>query len=149
MKYGKRKDGTNYKTIECGEIRKDGKKCKPRLTPTAFREIKREVIHKIRMRKTKADIIDWLMEVYEYSQDRAERIYTDSKAEIDVAYEKYKEDVAKANIERLNAIIDDCDERGDRRSMLSAIDMLNKMANVYTTKIDVKTNEPIKLSLSN
>jgi len=56
--------------------------------------------------------------------------------------------MAAYNLTRLTEIINDCQEEGKYNEALKGIDILNKMANIYTKKVEIKTDEPIEISFN-
>ena len=59
--------------------------------------------------------------------------------------EKVKETLIAMNMERLDNIISDSMNDGDRRSAIKAIDTQNKLAGGYEEKIKVETDSEINL----
>lgn len=104
----------------------------------------REITRLVAIGIPREEIIHEMMDKYGYTDDvTMSKYHKAAIAAMDERNKKYFEDIAKANTERLTAIIEDAYENGDRRSMLTAIDMLNKMGNLYTQKIDINTDSPI------
>ena len=53
------------------------------------------------------------------------------------------------NFDRLTSIYRQSLEEGDRKSQLKAIDLLNKMAGLYTQKVEVATEDEFKFTFTN
>lgn len=104
----------------------------------------REITRMAAMGIPRDEITEELCDKYGFSdRDTISRYHKAAIAALDERNKEYFKDIAKANTQRLTAIIEEAYEQGDRRSMLSAIDMLNKMGNLYTQKVDIKTDSPI------
>lgn len=69
------------------------------------------------------------------------------RAAIVDATKKYLSRIYDANIEIIFGILYRADRRGDDKTVLQAVDMLNKMASIYTQKVEVKGAEPIILKV--
>lgn len=104
----------------------------------------REITRLVAVGIPKEEIIHEMMDKYGYTDDvTMSKYHKAAIAAMDERNRKYFEDIAKANTQRLTAIIEEAHEVGDRKAMLTAIDMLNKMGNLYTQKIDIKSDNPI------
>lgn len=108
------------------------------------------IMHKIRLGWSDDDIIDFITDIVKGTdledklpKTRVKQLITLSKNEIKRRYDAYAKDVALFNINRIEAIVNMAEEKGDYKAMLSAIDTLNKMANIYTQKVEVKNETPI------
>ena len=104
----------------------------------------REITRLVAIGIPREEIIHEMMDKYGYTDDvTMSKYHKAAIAAMDERNRKYFEDIAKANTERLTAIIEEAHELGDRKSMLTAIDMLNKMGNLYTQKIEVDSKNPV------
>lgn len=104
----------------------------------------REITRMVAMGIPRDEITEELCDKYGFTdRDTISRYHKAAIAALDERNREYFKDIAKANTQRLTAIIEEAYEQGDRRSMLTAIDMLNKMGNIYTQKVDIKTDSPI------
>ena len=104
----------------------------------------REITRMVAVGYPKEEIIAELMDKYGYKDDvTMSKYHKAAIAAMDERNRKYFEDIAKANTQRLTAIIEEAHEVGDRKSMLTAIDMLNKMGNLYTQKVEIDTKNPV------
>lgn len=145
MKTGKRQNGTKYKTVKQGEVRGDGKIAKSN-DRMSYLNAQRAIYKMLALDKTKDEMMQYLMEERDYSEDRATRIISDCKRNVREKYEKFADDVAKHNIEKLQYILDESIEDDDKKTALSTVAELNKMTGQYINKVEVKSEEPIKLS---
>lgn len=104
----------------------------------------REITRMVAIGIPRDEITDELCDKYGFTdRDGIARYHKAAIAALDERNRKYFEDIAKANTQRLTAIIEEAHEVGDRKSMLTAIDMLNKMGNIYTQKIEVDSKNPV------
>ena len=104
----------------------------------------REITRLVAIGIPREEIVHEMMDKYGYTDDvTMSKYHKAAIAAMDERNKAYFEDIAKANTQRLTAIIEEAHEAGDRKSMLTAIDMLNKMGNLYTQKVDIKTDSPI------
>lgn len=104
----------------------------------------REITRMVAIGIPRDEITDELCEKYGFTdRDTISRYHKAAIAALDERNKQYFKDIARANTQRLTAIIEEAYEQGDRRSMLTAIDMLNKMGNIYTQKVDIKSDNPI------
>lgn len=79
-----------------------------------------------------------IMEEYGYAQSSAENLTAECATDMKAQYEKYVKDCRQRNMGRLNAIINKALEDNRPYDALKAIDIQNKMAGCYTTKVEVK-----------
>ena len=87
-----------------------------------------------------SDIIERLKEDYGYSDNSARKLVDKVKKKLKQLLEKKYDKIAEENINRLEAIIDECYEEKRYNEMLKSIDLLNKIGGVYTTKLDINAN---------
>lgn len=139
MAQGKR----NYQT----KTRSDGTPEKYRAGSQELEVIKEQVANYLRTGKRSAWVVEYLMNTFGFSKDRAYFITKTVKADIRQHYDDYCAKVAEHNINVLLAVIDDAFNTGDNASVISAVDKLNKIAGLYKEKLEVDSNQPlIKLS---
>lgn len=94
----------------------------------------------LRMGYENSDIIDRLKEEYGYSDNSARKVVDKVKKKLKHLLEMKYDKIAEENINRLEAIIDECYEEKRYNEMLKAVDTLNKMGGIYTTKVDINAN---------
>lgn len=94
----------------------------------------------VSMGKSKEDIIDILMEEYDYSESSAIAIYDETNKRLRRRYTEYIDKCAEIQVQRLNNMIEECYEDGDKRATLQAIDLLNKTCGLYIDKKEIKTD---------
>ena len=82
-------------------------------------------------------IIERLQDEYGYSSHSAKKVLDKNKRKLKNIVEKKIDKIADENINRLEAIIDECYEQRKYTDALKAIDILNKMGGQYTQKIDL------------
>ena len=87
-----------------------------------------------------SDIIERLKQEYGYSNNSARKIVDKVKKKLKQTVEKKYDKIAEENVGRLEAIIDETYEQKRYADMLKAIDTLNKMGGVYTTRLDINAN---------
>lgn len=94
----------------------------------------------LRMNYENSDIIERLKEEFGYSYNSARKVVDKVKKKLKQLLERNYDKIAEENINRLEAIIDECYEEKRYNEMLKAIDTLNKIGGVYTTKLDINAN---------
>ena len=91
----------------------------------------------LRMNYENSDIIERLKEEFGYSDNSARKVVDKVKKKLKQLLERKYDKIAEENINRLEAIIDETYEQKKYNEMLKAIDTLNKIGGVYTTKLDI------------
>ena len=91
----------------------------------------------LRMNYENSDIIERLKDEYGYSDNSARKLVDKVKKKLKQLLERKYDKIAEENINRLEAIIDETYEEKRYNEMLKAIDTLNKIGGVYTTKVDI------------
>ena len=94
----------------------------------------------LRMNYDYEQIIERLQEEYGYSSHSAKKVLDKNKRKLKNSVEKKIDKMAEENINRLEAIIDECYQEKRYNEMLKSIDILNKMGGQYTQKIDLNGN---------
>ena len=94
----------------------------------------------LRMNFENSDIIERLKEEYGYSDNSARKLVDKVKKKLKQLLERKYDKIAEENINRLEAIIDECYEEKRYNEMLKSIDILNKIGGVYTTRLDINAN---------
>lgn len=94
----------------------------------------------LRMNFENSDIIERLKEEYGYSDNSARKLVDKVKKKLKQLLERKYDKIAEENINRLEAIIDECYEEKRYNEMLKAVDTLNKLTGAYTTKVDINAN---------
>lgn len=85
-------------------------------------------------------IIERLKDEFDYTDNSAKKVLDKNKRKLKNSVEKKIDKMAEDNINRIEAIIDECYEQRKYTDALKAIDMLNKMGGQYTTKLDINGN---------
>lgn len=94
----------------------------------------------LRMNYDYEQIIERLQDEYGYSSHSAKKVLDKNKRKLKNSVEKKIEKMAEDNINRIEAIIDECYEQRKYTDALKAIDILNKMGGQYTQKLDINGN---------
>lgn len=103
----------------------------------------------LRMGYENSDIIERLKDEYKYSDNSARKVVDKVKKKLKQLLERKYDKIAEENINRLEAIIDECYEEKRYNEMLKAVDTLNKMGGIYTTKVDINgtLNQEFKIKI--
>lgn len=106
------------------------------------------IIKLIAAGKTYEEIKEQIAEETGFKKHSVENIITKAKQEIDKRLEKYAEKAAEKNYLRLESIIEQAMENDDDKITIQAIDLENKMLNIYNQKITLQNNdnEPFKIT---
>lgn len=129
--------------MESEELRKkksDGAKLSRHKGNSRFTNASSMCLSLLRMNYENIDIIERLKEEYGYSDNSARKLVDKVKKKLKQLLERKYDKIAEENVGRLEAIIDECYEDKRYNEMLKAIDTLNKMGGVYTTKVDINAN---------
>lgn len=129
--------------MESEELRKkksDGAKLSRHKGNSRFTNASSMCLSLLRMNYENSDIIERLKEEYGYSDNSARKLVDKVKKKLKQLLERKYDKIAEENVGRLEAIIDECYEDKRYNEMLKAIDTLNKMGGVYTTKVDINAN---------
>lgn len=106
-----------------------------------------EVKHLILMGYTTKEIELLILERCDIKRHKElDVLIKDIRAAIVANTKEYLANVYDSNIEKIMGIMYRADKRGDDKTVLQAIDMLNKMQGIYTQKVEVKGYEPIVLN---
>ena len=121
------------KKIDGGKLRRDA--CCARYSNASMM-----CLSLLRMNYDYDQIIERLKEEYGYSSHSAKQLLVKNKRKLKNSVEKKIDKMAEENINRIEAIIDECYEQRKYTDALKAIDMLNKMGGQYTQKLDINGN---------
>lgn len=91
----------------------------------------------LRMNYENSDIIERLKEEYGYSDNSARKVVDKVKKKLKQLLERKYDKIAEENINRLEAIIDECYEQSKYNEMMKAIDLIGKLTGAFTTKLDI------------
>lgn len=106
-------------------------------------EILKTLISKASMGESDDELRYYLQDKYDYSYCSANNYLAEVKACMAERLERYKDKVTEMNLSRTNTIIEEAYEKGDLKTALSGIDLLNKMCGVYQQNINIKSEQPI------
>ena len=126
--------------MDSEELRKkksDGGKLSRHKGNSRFTNASSMALSLLRMNYENSDIIERLKEDYGYSDNSARKLVDKVKKKLKQLLEKKYDKIAEENINRLEAIIDECYEEKRYNEMLKSIEILNKIGGVYTTKVDI------------
>lgn len=126
--------------MESEELRKkksDGAKLSRPKGNSRFTNASSMALSLLRMNYENSDIIERLKDEFGYSDNSARKLVDKVKKKLKQLLERKYDKIAEENINRLEAIIDECYEEKRYNEMLKAIDTLNKIGGVYTTKLDI------------
>lgn len=91
----------------------------------------------LRMNYDYEQIIERLQDEYGYSSHSAKKVLDKNKRKLKNSVEKKIDKMAEENINRIEAIIDECYEQRKYTDALKAIDILKQDGGQYTQKIDL------------
>ena len=88
---------------------------------------------------------------YGYTLSYMRELIEECQRRVERKIDAMAKEIAEKNLNRLEAIIFSATEKGDNKTLLSAIDMENKMLNIYTTNVavDTKENQTFKIEIGN
>lgn len=138
--------------MDSEELRKkksDGGKLSRHKGNSRFTNASSMCLSLLRMNYENSDIIERLKEDYGYSDNSARKLVDKVKKKLKQLLEKKYDKIAEENINRLEAIIDECYEEKRYNEMLKSIEILNKIGGVYTTKVDINgtLNQEFKIKI--
>lgn len=118
----------------------EGAKAKRNPDHTRYANASSMCLSLLRMNYDYDDIAERLKEEYGYSDNSAKKVIDKNKRKLKKSVENKIDKMAQENINRVEAIIDECYEQKRYNEALKAVDILNKMGGVYTTKLDINGN---------
>ena len=99
------------------------------------------------------DVCQKICEEFKYKANSSfvAKIVSDARNLMKKKQEEYAENIAQRNIARIETIIQDCLNEGNRALALKAMDLLAKTGNVYnqTIKIDNNDNKSFEIKIEN
>ena len=103
----------------------------------------------LRMNYENSDIIERLKDEFGYSDNSARKLVDKVKKKLKQLLERKYDKIAEENINRLEAIIDECYQEKRYNEMLKAIDLMGKLTGAYTTKVDINgtLNQDFKIKI--
>lgn len=121
------------KKIDGGKLRRDANNAR-------YSNASSMCLSLLRMNYDYDYIIERLKDEFDYTDNSAKKVLDKNKRKLKNSVEKKIDKMAEDNINRIEAIIDECYEQRKYTDALKAIDMLNKMGGQYIQKIDLKGN---------
>lgn len=130
------------KKIDGGKLRRDANNAR-------YSNASSMCMSLLRMNYDYEQIIERLKDEFDYTDNSAKKVLDKNKRKLKNSVEKKIDKMAEDNINRIEAIIDECYEQRKYTDALKAIDMLNKMGGQYTTKIDINgtLNQEFKIKI--
>lgn len=130
------------KKIEGGKLRRDANNAR-------YSNASSMCLSLLRMNYDYEQIIERLKDEFDYTDNSAKKVLDKNKRKLKNSVEKKIDKMAEDNINRIEAIIDECYEQRKYTDALKAIDMLNKMGGQYTTKVDINgtLNQEFKIKI--
>lgn len=107
---------------------------------------KKQILDMLASGKTVRVIKDYLINEIGLSKFTARDLINEVIS--DVISDEYKEILKASSILKLDEIISDSINDGDRKSALKGIDILNKATGAYTEKIEISGEEDITLNFN-
>lgn len=107
----------------------------------------RQILDKIRKNWQKDEIIDWVRNEYGISELTACKYYHDAQKILqdNLPDPELVDKIRNEQIARVTALARKADEKGDTKNALKALDMLNKIAGLYTERQEVNiTSDTIR-----
>ena len=118
--------------------------------PTTETKIRiRQILDRIRKNWQKDEIVDWVKSEYSVSDITARKYYHDAQKILqdNLPDPELVDKIRNEQIARVTALARKADEQGDTKNALKALDMLNKIAGLYTEKQEVNvTSDTIKFT---
>lgn len=121
------------KKIDGGKLRRDANNAR-------YSNASSMCLSLLRMNYDYDYIIERLKDEFDYTDNSAKKVLDKNKRKLKNSVEKKIDKMAEDNINRIEAIIDECYEQRKYTDALKAIDILNKMGGQYTQKIDLNGN---------
>lgn len=116
--------------------------------PTAETKARvREAVKKLKRNWQKDEVIEWAKGEYGVSERTALRYYQEAQRMLqeNVPDPEFVKQVRSEQIARITALARKADEKGDTKSALKALDMINKITGLYTEKQEVNiTSDTIR-----
>ena len=113
----------------CKQRKSTGRKRKYNAQNYAFLRITRDM--------PRQEIIDGIVERYDYAPRTAEAIYNKAAAAYGRQLMRDSEKIHNKNLSTLEGLIEVSIDEGDSSTMLKAMDMQNKMVGSYETKVKI------------
>lgn len=121
------------KKIDGGKLRRDANNAR-------YSNASSMCLSLLRMNYDYDYIIERLKDEFDYTDNSAKKVLDKNKRKLKNSVEKKIDKMAEDNINRIEAIIDECYEQRKYTDALKAIDMLNKMGGQYIQKLDINSN---------
>ena len=136
------------------KLRKDGK---PKSSSTLksknlrqirFLDVERMVLQYLRMGYSDQDVYKMLNTQYDYTTQSARSLLNNVKKRLEEETAQLMDGLVERNLTRLEAIIQESYDKEKFKELLSAIDLQNKLANLYKQKVEIDTNTGFEIKLT-
>lgn len=128
--------------------RKDGKKnmipCKAR-----YATAKQMVTRMVQMGYDHSDINQKLVDEFGYTKESANDVIYKTAKEIDKKFEKYADGVVYRNLKKLETLVSETYDKEKYKECMTALDLINKMTNVYTQNVKIDGNGDFNIKIGN
>ena len=121
------------KKIDGGKLRRDANNAR-------YSNASSMCLSLLRMNYDYEQIIERLKDEFDYTDNSAKKVLDKNKRKLKNSVEKKIDKMAEDNINRIEAIIDECYEQKRYADMLKAIDLMGKFTGAFTTKLDINAN---------
>lgn len=131
-----------------GTMRKDGK---PKLNRTQCRKTNcmRRAINLLQMEYEYNEIVEMLVEEFGYAEITVQKHILNAKKIVAEKFRDYASKTANKNYKYLETAIEEAYSKGKYNQMIEAINTQNKMANIYSDTLNIKTEQPFIISFGN
>lgn len=102
------------------------------------------IIEKIREGYSRKRLVTWVEENFGFTYQYSWQLVSDAyKALAETNNDELVEATRAIQLERTESILKDCIERGDRKTALKALDIINRLNSLYVERreIDVKSSD--------
>ena len=113
-----------------------------------FLDVERMVLQYLRMGYSDSDIYKMLNTQYDYTNQSARSLLYNVKKRLEEETAQLMDGLVERNLTRLEAIIQESYDKEKFKELLSAIDLQNKLANLYKQKVEIDTNTGFEIKLT-
>ena len=113
-----------------------------------FLDVERMVLQYLRMGYSDSDIYKMLNTQYDYTNQSARSLLYNVKKRLEEETAQLMDGLVERNLTRLEAIIQESYDKEKFKELLSAIDLQNKLANLYKQKVEIDTNTGFEIKIT-
>lgn len=99
-----------------------------------------EVIKRIRKGWSRMKLIDYAMKTFDIKLTTAQNLVRESFSKLAHEADVAEQQAKGIQVERIEALLTEALESQDRKTAVKALDMLNKIYNLYSTKAEIQLN---------